>query len=665
MRSKKMIILGIIMIVLGLGVLGGTYYYNQSHPENGEEEVKQVALKDDFYENVNYEILKKAKIPNDSSSWSLGYDVTKEIEERTKTLTNEILADPNFKNEDAEIVLELVHDYEGRNKRGFSELKPYFDMVDNVKTIEDYNKLMLKVDEDLNLQLLIVGSAMNDITGDINKMIFAFDQVDQFEFFTESKFARYKDGTLKLIKKIATEIGYTEEQINKFISDYEAFAKRIQAKSIKQSEINDITTVFVKYSLDDITKEIKNIPIKRFLENRKIADQKEYVMADLGHYKALDEFYTEENLPFLKDVAKINIAAQFFPYSTEENEKFMLDLNNELSGTSQTLEKAREDEELEIKMTFIQDELEKRYEKKYFTDEDKKIVADLVEEVKKEYIEVIKRTEWLNEKTKEYAIKKVTNMKVKIGYQENDKKKDDYVKPISKANGGTIISNTIASNKYDFAKYSEQFHEEAKMDGMSTLEVNAFYNPYENSINFLAGFKGMYEKETNYYRMLAYFGTVIAHEISHGFDNVGSKYDDTGKFYDWWTQEDRENYDKITKKIEDYYSKYELMGFKVDGHKTVGENIADLAGVKTILSIMEKKGASKEDYKNFFEAYANLWAEKANKEAIENQILGDTHSPSKIRVNAVLSSMDKFYEIYDIKEGDGMYIAPQDRVGLW
>jgi len=664
MRNNKMIVLGIIMVVLGLGILGGTYYYNSTHQEE-KEEIKQVALKDDFYDSVNYETLKNAKIPSDSSSWSLGYDVYKEIEERKKTLTEEILADPNFKSEETEILLELYHDYEGRNKRGFSELKPYFDMVDNVKTIEDYNKLMLKVDEDLDLQLLVVGLATNDITGDITKMIFAFDQVGQFELFTESKFERYKVGTEKMIKKVATEIGYTEEQANKFISDYEAFAKRIQAKSIKQSEVNDPTKLFIKYSLDDITKEIKNIPIKRFLENRKIADQKEYVMTDLGHYKALDEFYTEENLPFLKDVAKINIAAQFLPYSTEENEKFMLDLNNELSGASKTLEEAREEIDLSIKTLYIQDELEKRYEKKYFTDEDKKIVSDLVEEVKKEYIEVIKNAEWLNEKTKEYAIKKVTNMKVKIGYQETDKKKDDYYKPISKANGGTLLSNEIASNKYDFAKYSEQFHEEAKMDGMSTLEVNAFYNPFENSINFLAGFKGMYEKETNYYRMLAYFGTVIAHEISHGFDNVGSKYDDTGKFYDWWTKEDRENYDKITKKIEDYYSKYEIMGFKIDGHKTVGENIADLAAVKTILSIMEKKGATKEDYKNFFEGYANLWVEKSNRNGLEDQILNDSHSPSKIRVNAVLSSMDKFYEVYDIKEGDGMYVPKENRVGLW
>ena len=141
--------------------------------------------------------------------------------------------------------------------------------------------------------------------------------------------------------------------------------------------------------------------------------------------------------------------------------------------------------------------------------------------------------------------------------------------------------------------------------------------------------------------------------------------DENGKFNDWWTAEDRANYENLKKKIEDYYSKYEVQGFKVNGHKTVGENIADLAGVKSIITIMEKKGATKEDFKKFFEGYADLWAEKSTKEGIENQILSDEHAPDIIRVNGVLSSMDKFYEVYDIKEGDKMYVPKEERVGLW
>ena len=150
-KGKKLLILGIVLVVLGLISFGTYYFLSGNKGSNGSKELeKRPELKDDFYGYVNYETLKNATIPNDSSAWSHMYDVSKTIEKRQTELTNEILADPNYKNEDIDVMLELVHDYEGRNKRGLDELKPYLEMVDNVKTIEDYNKLVLKLDEEFD-----------------------------------------------------------------------------------------------------------------------------------------------------------------------------------------------------------------------------------------------------------------------------------------------------------------------------------------------------------------------------------------------------------------------------------------------------------------------------------------------------------------------------------
>jgi putative endopeptidase len=160
-------------------------------------------------------------------------------------------------------------------------------------------------------------------------------------------------------------------------------------------------------------------------------------------------------------------------------------------------------------------------------------------------------------------------------------------------------------------------------------------------------------------------GTVIGHEISHAFDSTGSKFDEKGQIKEWWTEEDRANYKKLSQKIIDYYAKYEYMGFKVDGEKTLGENIADLGGMKVIVAIAESKGATNEDFKNMFEAFASADATKMNKESAEAQILGDEHAPNQVRINGVLSSTDKFYEVYDIKEGDKMYVPKEERVSLW
>ena len=662
-KNKKKIV-SLILLVLGVVLVGVGLYFYFGKKEDTKEVASRPNLKDDFYNYVNYETINNARIPSDNSAWSHGYDVIKTVEKRKKELTNEILQDPNYKNEDIDHLLELFNDYEGRNKRGFDELKPYIDLIDNAKTIEDINNIVLKLDEEISNAVFIVGEATQDLN-DSTKNVFAFSQVDNFELFTDAKYARILEIAKKLFNKATSILGYDETKQKETYDKYLEFAKKMSEKSIKQDEISGIEDVWHKYTLDQITNEIKNIPIKRYLDNRGIGNEEYYIVVDMGQLKALDEFYTIDNLPLIKEILKVNLVSTFLEFTTEENQKFVYDLYNEQNGTKMTIEEMREKTELALKTAFIDDEIQKRYEAKYFTDEDKKIVADLVEEVKNNYKDLINNSDWLSEETRTRALTKLDKMKVNIGYQESNNNDKDYYVPLPKANGGTLIKYIIESNKYDFKKENEEFHKEAETEKMSTLAVNAYYSPMDNSINFLAGFKGMYENETDYYKKLAYFGTVIAHEISHAFDNNGSKYDENGKFNDWWTAEDRANYENLKKKIEDYYSKYEVQGFKVNGHKTVGENIADLAGVKSIITIMEKKGATKEDFKKFFEGYADLWAEKSTKEGIENQIISDEHAPDIIRVNGVLSSMDKFYEVYDIKEGDKMYVPKEERVGLW
>ena len=668
-NTEKIILCVIICLVICL-MTGSFIYYNVKYMNNTPKEVEtpKPSLKDDFYENINYETIKNATIPSDSGSWDKAYDAQKTIEKRQEELTNEILADPNYKNEDIDAMVELYTDYETRDKLGISELKPYLEMVDKANTIEEFNNVLLKLDKDLDLSVFFNYEDTNDYYDSTKTVLFILPNTIAdvpYELFTESKYATYVPFIEKEMKKCFEIMEYPSKKIDDLIKQIIDFAKTIQGKSIIQGNITDIFDLYKKYTLEEINKEIKNIPIKRLLTDLKIDNQEFYLVPDMGHYKAIDEYFTVEHLPLLKEIVKMQIVLDFLPLTTKENTQFMIDLDNETSGTKKTLEENDKQMILTIKTSFISDELQKRYEAKYFTEEDKKLVADLVEDVKKYYTEIIKNCDWLSAATKEEALKKLENIKVNIGYQEKDKKDNDKYKPVSKANGGTLISNEIGENRFYFDKYHEVFEKEATLEGFNTLVVNAFYNPQNNSINFLAGFKEIYGNEKNYYKLLGYFGMVISHEISHAFDTNGSKFDENGKVKNWWTEEDKANYDKLTAKIKEYYNNYEYMGFKVDGNRTLSENIADLAAMKALVSIAESKGATNDDFKNLFEAYADLWVEKSNKETAQFQSLSDTHSPNKVRVNAVLSSIDKFYEVYDIKEGDKMYVAKEDRVGLW
>ncbi len=670
-KSKNNIkIVLLIIIILGILLVGsGTYLYlGKDNKEETKKEEQAPRLEDDFYESINYETLKNAKIPSDSSEWSHFYEVSKKIEERVDTLTEEILADPNYKNPDIDAFIELFNDYETRNKLGISELKPYLDKVDNAKTIEELNKVLVELDKDLDVSPIVTYSSDADIDNP-EKNIMEIDQITLLgaptSYYAKTKYKNLLTKAQKMIVNEYKVLGYSDEKANKIFNEVYEFAKMLDEKSIDMEKVTDIKEIYKKYTFNDITKEIKNLPIKQIFEGRKVDKEENYIVPDMEHLKTLDNYYTNEHIELFKEITKFAIIDEYLPMTTEENEQIQLDFMNDISGYTTTKEKYREDSVKSIKKSYIEDEIEKRYEEKYFTDEDKKIVEDLAKEIKEYYKEVINNSDWLSDETRKEAIKKLDAMKIKVGRQEKANKEDDHVKVITKSQGGTLISNTINANKNNYNKYSEELHKTADDSDISTLEVNAFYNSVDNSINFLAGFKGLYENETNRYRMMGYFGTVIAHEISHAFDSNGSQFDENGKLNNWWTEKDKQNYDQITKKIEEYYSKYEYMGFKVDGKLTLPENIADLGAMKAIISIAEKDGATNDDFKNIFEGYADLWAKKENKESAEMSIISDSHSPNKVRVNAVLSSMDKFYEVYDIKEGDKMFIPKEDRVSLW
>ena len=671
-NNKVLIITCIVLAILLLGG-GGFYYYKNFYNKdkttndttNNDDKPR---LQDDFYESVNYETLKKAIIPSDNNSWSKGYAATKTIEKRKDEIIEEILSDANYTNEEIDNVTELFNDYEGRNKRGISELQPYFDMIDKAKTIEEFNNVIIKLDNELDITFIINYESANDLD-DSSKKVLGINpikiQENSLELFTESKYANYVPIIKKQMKQYLTIAGYKEEECDELVKQVEEFAKLIQSKSIRSADVTDIVSLYKKYTLAEINKEIKNIPINKLLTSLKIDNLDYYVFVDMGHYKALDEYYTIDHLPLFKVLAKIDILSRYSALTTEKNAQMELDINNEAFGTKVTLKEMNENTLRKIKEEYVDDELQKRYEAKYFTDADKKIVTDLVEEIRKYYKEEIKNATWLSDTTKEKAIKKLEAMKVNVGYQGKTEKNEDEYKIVPKSKGGTLLSNLIAENKFNTQRYYKRFQEEASIKRYSTLTVNAYYSPQENSINFLAGFKEIYGNETNEYKLLGYFGTVIGHEISHAFDNTGSKFDENGKVNNWWTEEDKTSYEKLTEKIKNYYSNYEFMGLKVDGKNTLGENIADLAAVKAMINIAESKGATNDDFKKLFEAYADLWATKINQKGAESQIISDEHAPNKIRVNAVLSSMDKFYEVYDIKETDKMYVAKENRVGLW
>ena len=671
-KNKKSIIILCSILIILLLIGGGYFYYkNYYQKDDDTEEISSVKpnLKDDFHGNINF--LNRANVLADAQAVV--------IQNEAKVIT-QIENDPNYKNDNYFTFFYLFDDEDERNKRGLDDLKPYFDEIDKASTLKDFSNVVVKVDYDLGVKSFINYEIIPNLYNNSKNVILiepiAIEKLSTFlmeetlpsglEFFSNDKYSTYKKAFEKARVKYFKEYGYDEEKATNLSKEISEFAKTIQAKSQSIDELNNNYIDYYKnISKKDLKAMVNNLPIDILLAKFNISDYEQFAILDEGHIKELDNYYKEEHLPLMKEILKLLILEDVASlYTTSNYQKIFANTYTALSGEMVSADQIGfYYEYIKVKPEMLGEYLNTKYDEEFFTKNEKKEITDLIDKIKSHYIETIKNTDWLDESTKKEAVSKLENLKINVGFTSKGNEKST-LQLVKKENGGSLISNYILINKNESAKLSKKIKEEQQLE-LSQFLANAYYNPMNNSINFLSGFREVYRGIDDKYEKYAYVGTIIGHEISHAFDNNGSQYDRKGNIKNWWSSDDKNDYETRKKKIADYYSKYEIYGMKIDGEKTVGENIADLAGVKVIISIMENEKATNDDYKKFFESYAKLWADSSSKKEIETMMLLDNHSPNKIRTNAVLSSMDKFYEVYDIKEGDKMFVSKDNRVGLW
>lgn len=305
------------------------------------------------------------------------------------------------------------------------------------------------------------------------------------------------------------------------------------------------------------------------------------------------------------------------------------------------------------------------YTNHYYDDEDSYAVVEILKTIGDAYLERFENNTWMSDETKENAINKLVNMLAVIGYPDNYTFPE--ITPMSE--GGSLFSNTLSIKRHavsELIRYNEDKEFIRTNMIMSPDVVNACYIRSLNTINIPAGIINppFYDKNASRATNLGSIGMVIAHEFGHAFDKNGALYDENGCLKNWWTDKDYEEFIEIQEKFVEYYNQFEVIdGVVQDANVTITENMADIAAMQIILDII---GDDKQAQKECFEAYANMWAQLGTVSYLtDSTLLSDVHAASVVRVNAVVASFDQFYEIYDIEEGDAMYIAPENRLKLW
>ena len=313
------------------------------------------------------------------------------------------------------------------------------------------------------------------------------------------------------------------------------------------------------------------------------------------------------------------------------------------------------------------------YVARHFRPEARRRMDELVANLLKAYESSIHSLPWMTETTRQRALEKLHLITPKIGYP---RKWRDYsgleIRP------DDLLGNVTRSARFEHRRMIRKLGRPVDREewGMTPQTVNAYYNPGRNEIVFPAAilqppfFDAAADDAVNY----GAIGAVIGHEISHGFDDQGSRYDGHGNLQNWWTEEDRTAFEQLTSRLADQYEQYEaLPGRHLNGRLTLGENIADLSGLAIAwkawkLSLGGRPGDALDGYtaeQRFFLGWAQIWRRKYRESELIRRLVTDPHSPSQFRANGPVTNLDAFYEAFHVKPGDGMYRAPEDRIQIW
>jgi predicted metalloendopeptidase len=314
------------------------------------------------------------------------------------------------------------------------------------------------------------------------------------------------------------------------------------------------------------------------------------------------------------------------------------------------------------------------YIKKHFNESSKSIALKMIKFIKNELNNRIKVLDWMEESTKIKALNKLNNMRIKVGYPDKWRIYKSDIKSENSYLKNNILCN-IDDTHYKFSKLYNKV-DEYQWD-MNPQEVNAYYSPSDNEIVFPAGilqppfFSEKYDAGLNF----GGIGTVIGHEITHGFDDAGSKYDASGNLNNWWSQNDFIKYKEKTELIKNYFNKFNIQNEFVNGQLTLGENIADLGGLTIALESLKKYLLEHPSENKLIEGltpiqrvfinYSRVWRSNTRPEEIKVHLLSDPHSPPEFRVNGIVNNIDDFYSAFGIKETSKLYLSENKRAKIW
>ena len=632
---------------------------------------------DDFFRYANNNWLKNNPIPEEYSTYGAFTEIDEHNEILIQDIINEVSKDTSATQGS---VAQKIRDFYNAgmdtvaiNERGYSELLPYFEMVDALNDKADLAELLGQMHSNGVGGFFYAGGSTDPKNADMVIMhlyqggLSLTDRDDYLVDETQEMRDKYVEHVAKMFELTGTDSIEAAKKAQNIL----AMETQLAKNSLSRVERRDPDRTYNKRSRQELQASTPNFNWDKYFDaaGAPAFDSLNVGMPDF--IAAVDKVILNTDLNTIKDYLKWKIitssASMLSSDLDEENFRFY---GNYLYG--QEAQQPRWRRILSATSSCLGEAVGQLYVEKHFPAEAKERMLNLVGNLRTALGERIKNLDWMSDETKAKALHKLDCFNVKIGYP--DKWKDYSKYEVTPESYFENVHRAIRfENEIDMAKIGKPVDKDEWF--MTPQTVNAYYSPEMNEIVFPAAilqppfFNMDADDAVNY----GGIGVVIGHEMTHGFDDQGCKYDEKGDLNNWWTEEDATKFNERTAQLVKLFNEFQVRGYQINGELTLGENIADLGGLNIAWDAYQMTDEAKANQsidgftpaQRFFISYGTIWRNNSRDKYIERQVKTDVHSPAEARVNRTLGSMPHFYEAFEILPENKMYIAPEERAAIW
>ncbi len=634
----------------------------------------------DFFDYANGNWIKNNPIPADETSWGIGQLVQKELYERLRHINEEAL-----KQDNATGITKKIGDfwYAGMDSAGIEKqgIEPLRDELSKIAALQTPKDVMAQAARMHTYGVGVFydeGVSQDEKNSSENAYYMSQGGIGlpnrDYYFNTDERTTKIRNAYPGYVTTIFELMGVDSVQAKAKATAVIALETKLAAQSRKLEDLRDPYKNYNKMAISELHSLSPNIEWPVYLAAMGVQHVDSVIVGQPEFYKELDNVISKENMQTLKDYMSFHLVRTFASYMStpfvDANFNFYSKL---LRGAEQ--QRPRWKRVLDAEEAAMGEALGQLFVKEYFNETAKKRYEQIVENVRSAYRARMEKLDWMTDSTKQKALHKLAAIRKKVGYP--DKWKDFSNLQIDRS---SFAKNMMHANQWWSNFEMNKLGKPVDRDewDMSPQTYNAYYNPSNNEIVLPAGMftvPGYRDEQLDDALVYGYAAaSTVGHEMTHGFDDEGRQYDENGNLRNWWTKQDEEQFKKRSDVlVKQFDGMIAVDTLHINGRASLGENLADLGGLLIGLDAFKQTDAYKKGEKiggytplqRFFMGYALSWMIQIRKEQIASQILTDVHAPAKFRVNGPLPNVPDFYNAFNVKAGDKMYLPDSMRVNLW